>query len=61
MKGRKKMEVSMYLRSLNPRNLINSIREMEKYFDMELIEDPTRVEVDCLKLKGHASLWWDNV
>ena len=34
---------------------------MEKYFDMEHIEDPKMVKVACLKLKGHASLWWDIV
>ena len=28
---------------------------------MEKIEDPKRVKVACLKLKGHASLWWENV
>ena len=28
---------------------------------MESIEDVKRVKVVFLKLKGHASLWWDNV
>ena len=28
---------------------------------MEQIEDPKRVKFYCLKLKGHVSLWWDNV
>ena len=34
---------------------------MEKYFDIEHIEDPKKVKVTCLKLKGHVALWWDNV
>ena len=34
---------------------------MEKYFDMDKIEYPNRVKFACLKLKGHASLWWENV
>ena len=28
---------------------------------MEQIEDPDRLKMDFLKLKGHASLWWDYV
>ena len=36
-------------------------REMEKYFYIEHIEDPKRVKFFFLKLKGHASLWWDKV
>ena len=34
---------------------------MEKYFDIEQIKDHERVKFECLKLKGHASLRWDNV
>ena len=56
-----KTEVYTYSGSLNPEELIHWIREMEKYFDIEQIEDPKRVRVACLKLKGHVLLWWDNV
>jgi hypothetical protein len=34
---------------------------MENFFDMEQIEDPTRVKMVCMKLKGYAFLWWDNM
>ena len=34
---------------------------MEKYFDTEQIEHLKRVKYACLKLKGHALLWWYNV
>jgi hypothetical protein len=32
-----------------------------KFFEFEQIEDPKRVKLACTKLKGHASLVWDNV
>ena len=51
------MEVDTYSWSLSPKEMIDWIIEMEKYFDMEHIEDPKTVKVDCLKLKGHDSLW----
>ena len=34
---------------------------MEKHFNIEKIKDPKRVKVSSLKLKGHSSLWWENV
>ena len=35
LKGMCKIEVSTYSRILNPKELIDRVREMEKYFDME--------------------------
>lgn len=61
MRGRAKIDVRTYSGSLDPEDLIDWFREMEKYFDIEQIEDPKRVKTACLRLKGHASLWWDNV
>jgi hypothetical protein len=34
---------------------------MEKLFDIEQIEDLKRVKMAYIELKGHASLWWDNM
>ena len=34
---------------------------MERLFDTEMVEDPKRVKMDFLNLKGHASLQWDLV
>lgn len=61
MRGKKKMDVPNYSGSLDPENLIECIRETEKYFDIENLENPKRVKTTCLKLKSHASLWWDSV
>jgi len=46
---------------MNPEDLIDSIRDMEKFFDIEQIEDPKRLKMACMRLKGISSLWWDNV
>ena len=61
MNGNPKMNTSTYSRCLNPYELINWIRDMDKLFDMKQIEYPNRVKLDSMKLKGHASLWWDFV
>ena len=39
------------------------IQELEKYFDMEGIEetDPQRTKVVASKMKSHAALWWENL
>ena len=39
------------------------VQELEKYFDMEGIEetDPRRTKIEASKMKSHASLWWENL
>jgi len=43
---------------LNPKELIEYTRDMDKFFHMEEIEDVKRVEMAFLMLKYHASIWW---
>ena len=52
------METPTYTRSLNPKEIIQQIIDMEKLFDIEQIEDPQRMKMVCMKMKEHASLWW---
>ena len=54
-------EVPSYSGSLNPKELIDWINELEEYFEYEEIEDPNRVKFVKMKLKGHASIWWKEV
>ena len=61
LKGICKIEVSTYSESLNPEELIDMVKEMETYFDMEQIEDPKRVKVSFMKVEFHASFLRDNV
>ena len=51
------MDVSNFLGTLNPEELIYQIGELEDYFELEDIQDPFRVKLAQTKLKGHASLW----
>ena len=55
------METPTYSRSLNLEEFINWVRDMEKFFDMEQIEDPKRVKMSCMKLKWNSLLWWDTM
>ena len=54
------MEEVTYSRSLDLKELIDRIRDKEKFFDMKQIEDPKMVNMACIKLNGHAFLWWDS-
>ena len=58
---RPKTEVSIYARGLNPKELIDWINGMEKFFDYEETKNEKKVKFVITMLKGHASLWWDGV
>jgi hypothetical protein len=34
---------------------------LEKYFDYEEIDDEKKVKNAMIRLKGHATLWWDDL
>ena len=56
LKLKHKMEVSNFSSTLNPKDLIYWIGELEEYFDLEDIEDPLRVRLAQTKLKGNVAL-----
>ena len=58
LKLKHKMEVSNFLGTLTPEDLIDWIDELEDYFELEEIEDLLRVTLAQNKLKRHAALWW---
>ena len=37
------------------------INALNKYFDFEEIEDKNKVRYAVTKLKGHATIWWDEL
>jgi hypothetical protein len=41
--------------------LLDWIRSMEKYFDYEDVDEEKRVRHVVTRLKGHATLWWDEL
>ena len=58
---RPKPELSIYNGSLKDENLIDWTSEMENYFEYEDIDENKKVKFAVTRLKGHATLWWDNV
>ena len=47
--------------SLKDDVLIDLLGEVEKYFDLKKLKDPYRVKLMVVKLRGHATLKWDDV
>ena len=54
-------EFPTYDGSLIIEHLIDWISELDKYFEYDEIEEDKRVRLALIRLKGHASLWWDSV
>ena len=40
---------------------MNWINALNKYFDFEEIEDKKKVRYAMTILKGHATIWWDEI
>jgi hypothetical protein len=59
--ARPKMEVPMYEGNLNVEELLDWINAMDKYLDYEYINDENKVNHDVTRLKGHATLSWDEL
>jgi hypothetical protein len=58
---RAKIEVPMYEGNLNVEELLDWVSALDKYFDYEEIDDEKKVKHDVTRLKGHATLWWDEL
>jgi hypothetical protein len=59
--ARPKLEVPMYEGNLNVEELIGWINALNKYFDYEDVYEEKRVKYVMTRLKGHATLWWDEL
>jgi hypothetical protein len=51
----------MYEGNLDAEELLDWIRSMEKHFDYEYVDEERRVKHVVTRLKGHATLWWDEL
>ena len=60
---RAKVEVPDFKGELNLELFMDWIQELEKYFDIEGIEetDPRRTKIAASKMKSRAALWWENL
>jgi hypothetical protein len=59
--GRSKIEVPMYEGNLDVEELLDWIRSMDKHFDYEEVDEEKRVKQVVTRLKGHTTLWWDEL
>ena len=61
MSSKTKMDIPTYEESLDEEKLLDWIRALDTYFDYEDIEEDKKVRHAVTKLKGHATLWWDEL
>ena len=61
MGAREKMDILVYEGNLDVEELLDLIRALDTYFDYEDIEEDKKVKHVVTKLKGHATLWWDEL
>lgn len=54
------VEVVPYDGKLDTNVVLDWISKMEKFFDYEKTPDNRMVKIIGTRLKGHASLWWEN-
>ena len=59
--SRPRVDVPMYEGNLNVEELMDWINALNKYFDFEEIEDKKKVRYAATKMKGHASILWDEL
>jgi hypothetical protein len=59
--AREKMDISVYEGNLYVEELLDWIRALDKYFDYEDVEEDKKVKHIVTRLKGHATLWWDEL
>jgi hypothetical protein len=61
MSSKTKMDIPTYEGNLDAEELLDWIRALDTYFDYEDIEEDKKVRHAVTKLKGHATLWWDEL
>jgi hypothetical protein len=61
MGAREKMDIPIYEGNLDAKELLDWIRALETYFDYEDVEEDKKFKHDVTILKGHATLWWDEL
>jgi hypothetical protein len=61
MGTREKIEVLMYEGNLDVEEFLDWVSALDNYFDYEEIDDEKKVKHAVTILKGHATLWWDEL
>jgi hypothetical protein len=55
------MDIPMYEGKLDVEELLDCFRALDKYFNYEDVEEDKKVKHVITRLKGHATLWWDEL
>jgi hypothetical protein len=55
------MDIPVYEGNLDVEELLDWIRALDKYFDYEDVEEYKKVKHVVGRLKGNATLWWDEL
>jgi hypothetical protein len=55
------MDIPMYEGNLDVEELLDWFRALDKYFNYEDIKEDLKVKHVVTRLKGHATLWWDEL
>jgi hypothetical protein len=61
MSARAKMDIPVYEGNLDAEELLDEIRALDTYFDCEDVEEDKKVKHAITRLKGNATLWWDEL
>jgi hypothetical protein len=61
MGAKAKMDIPVYEGNLDVEELLDWIRALDTYFDYEDVEEDKKVKHAVTRLKGHATLWWDEL
>jgi hypothetical protein len=59
--ARAKMDIPMYEGNLDVEELLDWIRYLDRYFECEDVEEDKKVKHAITRLKGHVTLWWDEL
>jgi hypothetical protein len=59
--AREKMDIPVYKGNLDAEEILDWIRDLDKYFDYEDVEEEKKFKHVVTRLKGHATLWWDEL
>jgi hypothetical protein len=61
MGAKVKMDIPVYEGNLDVEELLDWIRALDTYFEYEDIEEDKKFRHAVTRLKGHATLWWDEL
>jgi DNA-binding transcriptional regulator WhiA len=61
MGARAKMDIPIYEGNLDAEELLDWIRALDTYFNYEDVKEDKKVKHVVARLKGDASLWWDEL